>query len=277
MNQFNVVWICGMPRSGTSWLSQIIESSSSVTFKMAPLFSYAFKNKVNEFSSDEEWMTFFEEVLISKDDFLMQTERRKRGDFPSFKKNKEISHLAIKDVRNHQVIPKLLELDNCKVIYIVRNPNAAISSWLFSKKEFPAGADMMSEWKTGKCRKKAQGEYWGFNDWKKLTTQYLNLQNQYSNKLIVIKYEELVLQTKATVRKIFDFLDLDILNQTEDFLTESNKQHDTGDYSVFKDKFEVLNKWKLQLPGIIQEEIINELSGTALETFLKESENIGRK
>ena len=46
-NKFKIVWISGMPRSGTTWLSQIFAASPAVRMKACPLFSYEFKNILN--------------------------------------------------------------------------------------------------------------------------------------------------------------------------------------------------------------------------------------
>ena len=37
----------GVPRSGTSWLGNIFNSSPDLTYKHQPLYSYAFKNYLN--------------------------------------------------------------------------------------------------------------------------------------------------------------------------------------------------------------------------------------
>lgn len=48
--------IFGVPRSGTSWLGQLFNSSERVAYRYQPLFSYAFKGRLNENSTlDEIW------------------------------------------------------------------------------------------------------------------------------------------------------------------------------------------------------------------------------
>ena len=54
--------IHSVPRSGSSWLGQILNSSPKVCFRFQPLFSYAFKDYLNEKSSQEDIMTFFEQI-----------------------------------------------------------------------------------------------------------------------------------------------------------------------------------------------------------------------
>ena len=48
----------GVPRSGTSWLGQIFDSCPDVIYKYQPLFSYAFKNRLNMQSSFDEISNF---------------------------------------------------------------------------------------------------------------------------------------------------------------------------------------------------------------------------
>ena len=40
--------IFGVPRSGTSWLGEIVNSSEYTCYKYQPLFSYAHKNFLNK-------------------------------------------------------------------------------------------------------------------------------------------------------------------------------------------------------------------------------------
>jgi sulfotransferase family protein len=266
---FEIVWICGMPRSGTSWLSQILDSSPFVNFKMAPLFSYRFKDSVSEFSSQSQWKKFFQDVFVSDDDFLNQTERINRGEFMTFPKNQKLTHLVIKDVRHHEVIDTLIRFNlPIKVIYIVRNPNAAIYSWISSKKEFPIDKDPLKEWKMGNCRKINKSEYWGFDDWKKLTYKYLNLNKKYPNKMLIVSYKDLVKDSIKVSTEIFNFCNLKINEQTFSFLRKSQTINHKSEFSVFKN-INVIDKWKGKLLPKIIKEISNDLIGTELEIFNK--------
>ena len=81
-----IIVIIGMPRSGTSWLSQIFDSSPQVRFRLSPLFSYEFKNYLDEASSKEEWEHVFRGAYQSNNDFMNQTERREAGHYPVFER-----------------------------------------------------------------------------------------------------------------------------------------------------------------------------------------------
>lgn len=268
MLPFKIIWLSGMPRSGTNWLSQIFDSHEKVNFKLSPLFSYAFKNRVGSNSSKEEWVRFFEDVYHSNDDFLNQKQKRADGIFPTFKvKGPEREFLVIKETRNHHLMPMLLELfEDIKVIYIVRNPCGAINSWLSSPKEFPSNASPKKEWQTGKCRKIGEGEYWGFDDWKLLTTQYMSYEKKYSNNVKVISYENLVERSSDITKNMFDFVGLKLSEQTKKFLFLSQTTHSNHSRAVFKGK-EVKDKWKSNLDPEIIEAIRHELLGAKLEKY----------
>lgn len=269
MLPFQVIWLNGMPRSGTNWLSQIFDSNEEVNFKLAPLFSYAFKDGVNSNSSLAQWIQFFTDVYNSGDPFVNQQQKRDSGAFPVFKgKKRSPRFLVIKDTRNHNLFPALLEkFHGIKVIYIVRNPCGAIYSWLNNPKEFPANADSATEWKTGKCRKVNETEFWGFDDWKLLTEKYLKLQNDYPHQVMVVSYEKLVDDPLQVTQQMFDFAGLELTEATRSFLVASQSVHSDNDFAVFKNK-EVKDKWKLHLSEKIKNEIFRELRGTILEKYL---------
>lgn len=267
-----IIWVNGMPRSGTSWLAQIIDSSPKVKFKMAPLFSYEFKGVVNEEASKNEWYNFFIDVFNSDNDFLNQVNRVKKGDFVSFIKDPNQNVLCIKDVRYHQLIEKIISLgEHVKVIHIIRNPCATIASWMSSEKEYKiTEGTEYDEWKTGKTRKTNESEFWGFNDWINLTCKYLDLERKYPKQVYVIRYEELVNKPNEEVKKLFRFCDLNYSQQTTSFLEKSHSKHEESDYSVFKSPEIILNKWKSTLPKSIKNEIIQTTLQKGLSKYIQE-------
>ena len=56
------VAIHSVPRSGSTWLGQIFNSHPKVNFRYQPLFSYAFKDYLNEASSSEDIEAFFKNI-----------------------------------------------------------------------------------------------------------------------------------------------------------------------------------------------------------------------
>ena len=261
-----------MPRSGTSWVGQIFDSHPDTKYRLAPLFSYAFKNYVNEDSTQDEWIDFFNKVYnVEGDNFLEQSNRRKNNQYPVFNNKKtDSSYLVLKHTRYHNLTEYLLNNNpTVKIIHIVRNPCATINSWINTPGEFPKTADPLKEWKTGCCRKTSIEEFWGFKDWVQLTKFYSNLSNTYPVNVFIVRYENLVNEPLKYVNKMFYFIGLKFHPQTEKFLIDCHNKHEDNDYAVFKNK-SVKNKWKTQLDPRIRDEIISDLKGTELEVFLND-------
>lgn len=267
----NLVWINGMPRSGTSWLSQIFESHPDVRFRLSPLFSYAFKNVLDINSSREDWLNFFKKVYdFEGDEFMTQSYRRNSKDYPTFKlRNTFPANLVIKDTRFHNLTQNMLELvPELKIIHIIRNPCAVINSWLKSTKEFPQHHSPKKYWKTGENRKIDNSEFWGFDDWVKLSKMYLKLQELYPNQILILRYEELVKETMLKSTEVFNFCNLTMNNQTSTFIKNCHNTHSESDYAVYKNKDKVLNSWKKQLDKEIINAIQNQLKDSLLEKYM---------
>lgn len=263
-----IVAIVGMPRSGTSWLGQIFDSSPNTAYRLEPIFSYAFKNAVDEKSSKEDYIKLFDGIYLSQDDFLLQKDKRESGAYPKFHKNNQPEFLAFKTTRFHHLIEDMLRyFDNLKMVSIVRHPCGAICSWLNTPREFPASADPMKEWRTGNCRKTAKEEFWGFDDWKKVTALHMRLEKEYPKQFKIVRYEKFVENTLEETKALFDFVGLKLEEQTRKFIEECHVKHNQDSYSVFKSK-EVAYSWENRLPMEIQKEIIDEIKDTSLAIFL---------
>jgi hypothetical protein len=263
-----IVVIKGMPRSGTSWLSQIFDSSPQVRFRLSPLFSYELKNYVDEKSPLADWEYVFQKAYDSDSDFMNQTEQRKAGGYPFFsKKDLSPEYLVIKDTRFHNLIERMLALfDNLKIVAIVRHPCGAIHSWLSTPGEFPKDANPMDEWLTGACRKTGFGEFWGFEDWKKVTLLHMKLEREMPDRFIIQRYEDLVMNPVAET-KLLTFCGLKYNDQTDEFLRRCHEKHSDNTYAVFKNQ-KVIDKWRENLQPEIQQAILKAIRGTDLERFL---------
>ena len=270
-NNLQVAWISGMPRSGTTWLSQIFASSPDVRLKSCPLFSYEFKNALDESSTAEQWDKLFTELYQTNSEFLDQDHLRKHGLVPAFEeKNENPRHLIIKSNRFHNLTPHILKLnDRVQFIHIVRHPCATIYSWLSDPREFPELADRLEEWRTGDCRKDGPGEFWGFDDWKQVTIQALRLSEQYPARHRIVRYENLVKDTERQAKELFVFLQIPFEKQTRDFIELSHSRHDDHKHSVFKNPG-LKSPWKEKLDPSIIAACMNEIKGTELEQFATE-------
>jgi hypothetical protein len=254
----HVVSIVGLPRSGTSWLGAIFDSSPNVAYRYQPLFSYAFKNALDANSDASDFKRFFNAVYASDDDFLNQAGRRKSGAYPPFQKHRNPAWLVFKNVRYHNLLePMLNRVPGVTVIAIVRHPCACINSWLRAPREFPAEADPRTEWRDGKVKKAGRAEeFWGFDDWKKVTRLHLDIEER-EPRAHIVRYEDLVDDALREVTRIFRLCGLEVGEQTRDFLAGCHDVHHDDPYSVFKSP-KVANQWKRQLDPEIRELILRE-------------------
>lgn len=259
----------GAPRSGTTWLGSIFDSSPNVAYRFQPLFSYAHKSFLNENSSKEKIDIFFDAILKTQDEFVLQKETIKKGLVPGFRKGL-ITHVIYKEVRYHHIIQNLLEKDtDIKIIGLVRNPKSVISSWYMAPKEFKQDEwDLMKEWKfAGKKNLNRKEEFNGYVKWKEVAGLFLHLQKTYPERFMLVNYKELLDNTLETVNGLFDFSGLKLTRQTKDFIMESHHKDLPNDaYAVYR-KNQTDNKWKEILPAEIINEIDNDLKGTELALF----------
>ncbi len=264
-----VIVIAGVPRSGTSWLGQIIDSSPAVAYRFQPIFSYAFKDAVNIESTRADYEKFFKGIYESSDDFLLQKDKKEMGLYPVFKKNEELKVLAFKETRYHYLLSRMLHYFNeLKLIGIIRHPCGVINSWLKNPREFPHDADPTHEWRFSSCRNKGKmEEFFGYYKWKEVANMYLDLKEKYHDQVYVIKYDDLVDEPILSTRHLFTFVGLDFTKQTEAFLTNCHLEHKESPYAVFKDKL-VKEHWRLELTANIADEIMNDITGTRLAQFL---------
>lgn len=264
------VIVTGMPRSGTSWLGQIINSNPYVAFRTEPLFSYRFKNRLHPGSTDEDIARFFRDLVVAEDDdFLMQRHHLASGAYPEFTKQVP-RYLAYKTSRHHELLERFLSswLD-LHIIGIVRHPCGAINSWIHSDKEFhKKGCTVDQDWRTGACRKDGVGEYWGFDDWLAVTALFVRLAKAYPDRFTLVRYSDLVADPEATTRVLFDRAGLEWTEQTRQFLTASHAYHHDDPYAVFKDK-SVSERWQRELDQELIQQIIHQTRAMGLAQFLE--------
>lgn len=261
--------VCGMPRSGTSWLGQIFDSDPNIAFRMEPLFAYPFKNCIDESSNEQQIRQFFSDVYDSNDEFIHQTKNRTKGSYPVFEKVESPSHMVIKTTRHHELLDRYLKyFPTINIISIVRHPCAAMSSWIYTDNEFSSkGCVIGKDWRSGKCRKDGHGEYWGFNDWLRITRKHVDLASKYRN-FHLIRYEHLLENAEEAITGLCSDIGMNVDPQTINFIKLSQSTDSTDPYAVFKNK-DVKNKWKDHLDPSIAEKIIKETESAGLGDFLR--------
>ena len=265
-----IISIHGVPRSGTSWLGQIFNSSPEVRYKFQPLFSYAFKDQINIYSTKKEILDYFNRLYDYKDSFIDQVGKKKIGVYPIYNyKKKKPKYLVTKMVRYHFLIPHFLYLlNNIYIIAIVRHPCGVLNSWKKAPREFLQEWNFSKEWRFGQSKNEFRPEeYYGFHRWKEATKLFLEMSEQYPKKFKLIKYENLVRNPVSLTKELFGFVQLDFSNVTLNFLNDSTTKMHQDPYSVYKGKKDV-NDWKKELDKKIVKNVFRELKGSEFEKFL---------
>lgn len=264
------VAVHGAPRSGTTWLGEIINSSPQVIYKFQPLFSWCMKHcALQKDSSADSIRRFFDTLAATDDEFLDQVQRRQNGVFPAFAKETP-THVAYKEVRYHYVLPNLVEQSDTRVVLLVRSPMAVINSWLRAPREFrrDLGWKEEEEWRHAPHKnQQREEEYNGFERWKEVVRMFTRLATDHPDRVLLIEYRDLLDQTLPCVTRLFEFLNLELGEQTRAFVQESQNREDDNPYSVFR-KNQTDERWKSELQPDIVSEIKADLKGTDLERFL---------
>lgn len=262
--------ITGMPRSGTSWIGQIVDSSPDVRYRMSPLFSYEFKNQIRQGATRDDWLKVLRGAYVSANDFMNQTTRRKAGEYPTFEtKQANPSLLVIKYNRFQNLTEEMLELlPEMKVLAVVRHPCGAMHSWLTATKEFPPDADPLKHWRSGAAKKSGYGDFFGFDDWCWVTRLHTRLAHERPQQFRLVRYDEFVDDVENQTRTLFDWLGLEYTKQTAAFVGRSQSTSISGDYSVFRPPT-VKDRWRSELQPQIRDAILSDLEGTDLAQFLQ--------
>lgn len=264
--------IHSVPRSGSTWLGNLFNSSPSVSFKFQPLFSYSLKGYLDENSTNSDVETFFDLIAKSDDDFINQKKGIENGIIPVFIKNEYLTHVCYKEVRYHNVLANLLKKSKgVKFVFLIRNPLAVLYSWKNAPKEFRSdkGWIFEEEWMDSpKKNNNKPEEFNGYYKWKEAALLFHELYKSFPNQVYIINYSDLIRNTLDEVKGVFKFSNLEITTQTIDFINKSKSVNHIDSYSVYKKK-SIDNDWK-KLPENIIRFIEDDLRGTLLEIYLNE-------
>ena len=260
-----MAYVTGMPRSGTSWIAQMLAAHPDVRLKLSPLFSYEFKDRLDARARTAEWRRLFQAVYDTPSDYMDQGFLRRTGAVPHFPERRpQPAVLAIKATRHHHLTRHLLEA--CPEISwfaVVRHPCATIHSWLSNPLEFPAGAAPAAEWRSGACRKQGSGEFWGFDDWMTVTTMFADLAERHPDRFMLVEYERVVTAAEPAMREILARIGLDMHPQVVRFIRDSQAAHSADHRSVFKEPA-VAERWRTELDPDIRRHIEADLAGSPL-------------
>ena len=224
------------PRSGSTWLGEILNSSTDVKYCFQPLFSYQFKDYLDEGSSRQKIDRFFFMLSHTDDEYICQKLQRKAGTLPYFNKSELPTHLIYKEVRYHHIIENLLRVnEDLKMIFLVRNPIEVMNSWINAPKEFDANWDADMQLVFAELKNKGKKEnFFGLDAWVQTTKLFERLAKSYCKRVVLINYSSLQSDLMHTVKNIFKFCDLELTHSTYSFLSQSLEKKVYDNYSVFR-------------------------------------------
>jgi len=268
---YSKIALHSVPRSGSTWVGEIINSSEYVDYSYQPLFSYVFKGLITDKSTREDISSFYDGLIGNSDDFVRQTEQRSAGSLPIFKKFPKPTTVAYKEVRYHYILPNLMDADkDVKVIGLIRSPYAVINSWLKAPKEFrpDLGWNEMEEWRYAKRKNlDKQEEYNGYEKWKEVAVMFQTLRAKYPERFYLLKYEDLIKEPLQIARELFNFCGLSVTEQTEDFISQSRNNDMSKDaYSVFRNS-NTDDSWTTELSPDVRAEIETDLTVSGIDYY----------
>ncbi|MCW5898881.1 MAG: sulfotransferase [Flavobacteriales bacterium] len=268
MNE-QLVSIQSVPRSGSSWLGQIFRSSPRVAYRFQPLFSYAFKGRLNGSSTREEIVRFFQDIKRTEDDFVLQKVGHIHVEYPSWAESPDTSHIVMKEVRYNHIVRRMVEqVPGLKVVGLVRHPCAVIDSWIHAPREFRPEWNVDEEWRSGASKNQNRPEeFFGFDKWKEVAQLFLDLEREHPSQVKVVRYADLNADPIEVVRDVFAFCALDLGPETVAFIEQSRSRQGEDANSIYRLE-RPDTAWRDRLPASIARTIQDELSGGPLSRFL---------
>jgi len=220
----HLVAIHGVPRSGTSWIGEVVNSSPHVCYKYQPLFSYCHKHYLGDCSTREDIESFFTRIESHSDDFTDQVHRRRDGEFPHFQKG-HVTHVAYKEVRFHGLLFNMMRRhDRLKLVAVIRCPIAVVASWYRAPREFRGdlGWKIDEEWRYAvKKNLNRPEEFNGFERWKDAAMIFMALLQQFPDRVHIINYAMFKRDVQQSAHTLMRFLGLNNDPQTARFVDES--------------------------------------------------------
>jgi Sulfotransferase domain len=261
--------IHSVPRSGSTWLGEVFNSSYTSKYCYQPLFSYALKDFLTETSTTERIDEFFRLCAETNDDFICQSDKRKQGILPRFEKRGAISHIVYKEVRYINVLHNLLRQDSSvRLVCLIRNPLAVLASWFAAPREFNPQWNRSTEWYLGTSKNRnRREEFYGFKRWMEGGRIFHSLAATYPDRVTIVRYSDLLQETDSTINGLLEFASLRRDDQTDRFLEESRSTDVDDTYSVFR-KHPSDERWKDTLDQEIVSQVRDYLKDDPLAAYL---------
>jgi hypothetical protein len=234
-NALQLVGLHGAPRSGTSWLGQLFNSSPQVAYRYQPFFAHAFRTRVGDCRTPADFERLLEDIGRTDDDFILQRGAanlaRRELSFPK----RQPTCLLYKEVRFHQLLPVLMRIERFRGVALVRNPLEVLASWVRAPREFKPEWSLAEEWRFAPSKNQGRAEeFYGYEGWKRAALIFRALEAEYPHRFRIVAYGELRRDPLAVLSPLFDMLGLELTDQTRRFAAQSTSVADDDPYGVFR-------------------------------------------
>lgn len=278
------------PRSGSTWLTDIIKTSGNITTVWEPLFKYnQYKiNKFNPFAYPELHRTGFAwnqpipenaEWEEARQFFtnLMQQKiiNLKIYRFNDFKKLKSSNTLLFKFCFGNLMLPWFVNNFNVKPILFVRHPAAVVLSqlkrWGYTKsyQKYTIGNFRYNEiYKKYEniFRQVSSPEEYLAAEW--ALTNIYPVKHKFNNKKwLTVTYENMLISPEKELDRVSDFLDIKL---SDNIIEQIKLPSFTTDMKKDFRQEKQLNKWKTELSTKQQKMIFNIIEKFEVDFYSKE-------
>lgn len=252
------VVILSMPRSGSSWVGEILGLSPSSLYLREPITQTHLKMVQKgspsffEFDMDrlpEGYASAAADTFSGKPFFKEQITL-----FPKqwalFKRSQK--RIVIKEV-NPFMLPWLIKTYQTKIIYLVRHPVATASSF---KRMGWTGEQFNFRLSQKTLEQIPHYEQYTRSFWAEhgalqafLLKQTLNYAEEYKN-MRLVKYKDICTDPITVFRDLYDFAELEWNDSVERKISKRScpKRANADPYSTYRDTAHEVNKWKTQVP-----------------------------
>ncbi len=279
INLSKVLIITGSPRSGTTWLGELISNIPKSIMLFEPLnlnrnprakeFEFEWRTYINSNSDNPKAKEFFEDLFNCR--FVNSWITSEVPISRLF----DIQYFIFKFVRANMLIDWLN--NNFKInkpVFIIRHPCAVVSSQLrlkqFSKvenalmsenyyKDYPVNKEKLKKYK---YTEEIYAARW-------CQENYVPLINN-SSSLLIITYENLLNNPEEEIKKIFTAWNIEIPSQVYKMLSSSSST--TYRDVDHKNKLKILTNWQEKLNKDQQKKILNVVKDFGMDFYTEELE-----
>jgi hypothetical protein len=230
-----VIGLHGAPRSGTTWIGQILNSAPETAYRFQPFFAYAFRPRADAARTPQALDALLDAITTTDDDFVLQRgDRRLARRELAFEKTAP-THLVYKEVRYHHLLPQLMQLPRFTGVGIVRNPYDVLSSWVNAPREFDPAWDFAEHWRHAPAKNAGRPEeFYGYEGWKRAALVFREMAAEHPGRFHILDYDAVVRDPLREMAALFGALGLPFGTQVEAFIASSTSSDDGDPYGVFR-------------------------------------------